>query len=140
MKSPLIAGTVYFLMLFALGFVMGTVRVLMVAPRLGEVAATLLEIPVMLIAAFFLCRWVIQKWRVPRRLDWRWLMVLWFLALLFIFESGLGVLLFGRTLAEQLATLTTAAGVLGLSAQLVAAFLPLLMPSGERPLSHRGKI
>lgn len=133
MKSSLIAGTVYFLLLFALGFVMGTARVLVVAPRLGEFAATLLEIPVMLAAAFFLCRWVIQRWHVPRRLDWRWLMVLWFLALLFVFESGLGVLLFGRTLAVQWGTLLTAVGVLGLSAQLVAAFLPLFMRSGEKP-------
>jgi hypothetical protein len=132
-KRSLIAGTVYFVLLFTLGLVMGTARVLVVAPQLGEVAATLLEIPVMLTAAFFLCRWVIQKWYVPHRLDWRWLMVVWFLALLFVFESGLGVLLFQRTLAEQWATLTSAAGVLGLSAQLVAAFLPLFMRSGGRP-------
>ena len=48
MKRPLIAATIYFLMLFALGFVLGTIRVLFVAPMLGVLSATLLEVPLML--------------------------------------------------------------------------------------------
>ena len=53
MIRALIAGTAFFLALFALGFVLGTLRVVFVAPRFGELAATFAEVPVMLIAAFF---------------------------------------------------------------------------------------
>jgi hypothetical protein len=127
-----IAGTSYFLALFALGFLLGTVRVLFVAPHLGTLAATLLEVPVMLTAAYFLCRWVLRRWRVPRNPGCRWMMVAWFLVLLFVFETVLGILLFGRSLSEQAAVLATPAGLLGLSAQVVAALLLVVAGNGKR--------
>lgn len=127
MNRPLTAASVYFLTLFTLGFILGTIRVLFVAPRIGELAATLLEVPLMLGAAFFLCRWVVGRWRVPPDLAARGVMVLWFLLLLVLFESLLGVALFGRTLGDIWAGLATPAGLVGLSAQAIAAFLPLLI-------------
>jgi hypothetical protein len=81
-KHALIAGAVYFLLLFALGFVLGTVRVVFVAPRVGELFATLTELPVMLSAAYFICRWVLRHWHVPPTTETRWTMVVWFFALL----------------------------------------------------------
>ena len=132
MNRALIAGTAFFLALFALGFVLGTLRVVFVAPRFGELAATFAEVPVMLIAAFFACRWAVRHWRVPRTIAIRWAMVLWFLALLFTFETLLGVILFGRTAAEQWAALATPAGLLGLSAQIIAALLPVLVGRREQ--------
>lgn len=130
-KRALIAGAVYFLLLFALGFVLGTVRVVFIAPHSGEVAATLAELPVMLIAAYFTCRWVLRHWHVPPATGTRWTMVVWFFALLMFFETLLGVALFGRSVAEQWAALTTPAGMLGLSAQIVAALLPVFIIAGE---------
>lgn len=133
MNRALIAGTAFFLGVFALGFGLGTLRVVFITPRLGELAATSAEVPVMLVAAFFTCRWAVQHWQVPRTVAIRWAMVLWFLALLFTFETSLGVVLFGRTPAEQWARLATPAGLLGLSAQIIAALLPVLV-------GRRGKI
>lgn len=127
MNRPFTAATVYFLALFALGFLLGTIRVLFVSPRIGELAATLLEAPLMLIAAFFLCRWVVGRWRVPPDLAARGAMVLWFLLLLILFETLLGIALFGRTLGEIWAGLATPAGLVGLTAQTIAALLPLLV-------------
>ena len=132
MNRALIAGTAFFLALFALGFVLGTLRVVFVAPRFGELAATFAEVPVMLIAAFFACRWAVRHWRVPRTAAIRWTMVLWFLALLFTFETLLGVVLFGRTAAEQWAALAMPAGLIGLSAQITAALLPVLVGRCEQ--------
>lgn len=132
MKRALIAGGAYFLALFALGFVLGTVRVMVVAPRYGELVATLAEVPVMLVAAIFTCRWALQHWQVPHAIGIRWIMVLWFLALLVVFEAALGAGLFGRTLTEQLASLTTPAGLLGLSSQIIAALLPLFVSNRKR--------
>jgi hypothetical protein len=131
MKRALIAASVYFLMLFALGFALGAIRVLAVAPRIGELAATLAEVPLMLTAAFFASRWTIARWHVPRDAAVRWAMVFWFLILLFVFETLLGTMLFGRTLAEQWPALATPAALVGLSAQIIAALLPLFVGKGE---------
>ena len=124
MIRALTIATAYFLALFALGFALGTVRVMFVTPRLGPLTATFAEAPIMLIAAFFFCRWVVHRWRAPRAIAMRWAMVLWFLVLLFAFESLLGAMLFGRTVAEQWAAVATPAGLVGLSTQLLAALFP----------------
>ncbi len=131
LKRALVAATAYFLALFALGFVLGTIRVVFVAPRFGQLAGTVAEVPVMLTAAYVICRWALNHWRVSPRSAIRWTMVLLFLVLLFIFETLLGLALFGRTLLEQWAALVTLAGVLGLSAQVIAALLPVFVGKGE---------
>jgi hypothetical protein len=97
MNRALTAATVYFLTLFALGFLLGSIRVLFVAPQIGVLGATLLEVPLMLAAASFL------------------------------FETLVGVALFGRTLGETWAGLATPAGLVGLTAQVIAALLPMLI-------------
>ena len=127
MKRALIAATVYFLVLFALGFILGTMRVLLVAPRIGVLGATLAEVPLMLTAAFFMCRWAVGRWQVPPTLSARGAMALWFLVLLAVFETLVGVALFGRTLAGTWAGLATSAGLFGLTAQAIAALLPLFV-------------
>lgn len=127
MKRALIAATVYFLVLFALGFIFGTLRVLFVAPRIGVLGATLLEVPVMLAAAFSACRWTVGRWQVPTALAVRGAMALWFLVLLALFETLVGVVLFGQTLAGTWSGLATPAGLIGLSAQIIAALLPLVV-------------
>jgi hypothetical protein len=132
MKRALIAATVYFLALFALGFVLGTIRVLFVAPQIGVLRATLLEVPAMLTAAFFLCRWTAARWQVSPALAARWVMGLWFLVLLALFETLLGVTVFGQTLDETWAGLATAAGLVGLTAQVIAALLPLFVGRGKQ--------
>jgi hypothetical protein len=131
-KRALIAASAYFLGLFALGFLLGTIRVVFVAPRFGELAATISEVPVMLIAAYFACRWAIRRWQVPSAIAVRLAMVPWFLALLFAFETVLGATLFGRSVAEQWAALGSPAGLVGISAQIIAALLPLFVGRGQR--------
>jgi hypothetical protein len=132
MKRGIVAATVYFLALFALGFVLGTIRVTLIAPRVGVLAATFAEVPIMLAAAYYTCRWAIRRWQVPTTPAIRWSMVLLFLVLLFLFETLLGSILFGRTLAAQWATLVTSAGLLGLGAQVIAALLPVFVGKGEQ--------
>jgi hypothetical protein len=110
-----------------LGFALGTIRVIFIAPRFGQLAAIFAEVPIMLVAAFFVCRWAVGHWQVPGTIAIRWAMVVWFLALLFTFETLLGAALFGRTVADQWGTLATPPGLLGLSAQLISALLPVLL-------------
>ena len=132
MKRALTSASAYVLTLFALGFVLGTIRVLFVVPQIGELAATIAEVPVMLTAGYFTCRWAIRRWQVPSTIAIRLAMVLWFLALLFVFEALLGATLFGRSVAEQWTALGSPAGLVGISAQIIAALLPLFVSKGER--------
>jgi hypothetical protein len=126
-KRAILAASVYFLALFSLGFALGTIRVLLIAPRFGPLAATIAEAPIMLIAAFWACRWTIRRWRVPRAIITRLAMALWFLVLLFLFEISMGSALFGRTISEQWAVLATSAGLIGLTAQVISALLPTVV-------------
>ncbi len=135
MKRAFIAGASYFLILFAFGFVLGTLRTIFVVPRIGELGATLAELPFMLIAALFACRWMLRRWQVPPDLAVRCSMTLCFLLLLALFETVGGAALFGRTMADQWAALITEAGLFGLSAQIIAAMLPVIF-LGRRIAKH----
>ncbi len=127
MRRALLAGADYFVCLFALGFALGAVRVLVLAPRVGALAATMIEAPSMLIAAWFACRWIISSMQVANSVIARWTMALSFFALLTAFEIGLGAAMFGRSPAQQLEEVLTPAGLLGLAAQIVAALLPVFL-------------
>lgn len=126
MTRALLAATLYFLLVFAAGFMLGAVRVMLVVPRLGGFAATLIEIPLMLAVAYFACRLVLDHWQVPPLPELRWAMAAWFVALLALGEWQLGILLFHRSAAQQWATLASPAGLAGLGAQLLAALLPVI--------------
>jgi hypothetical protein len=54
------AAVLYFLLVFGAGFVLGIWRVLVVVPLLGERAAELLEIPLMLAVIVAAARWVVR--------------------------------------------------------------------------------
>ena len=53
------AAVFYFLLVFGAGFVLGTVRVLLVVPLLGERTAELLEMPLMLGVIIAAARWLV---------------------------------------------------------------------------------
>jgi hypothetical protein len=61
------AGALYALIVFLIGFILGTIRVLIIVPRLGETAAVLLETPLILAASWFFCRWCVDRLDVPRK-------------------------------------------------------------------------
>ena len=65
------AGALYSIIVFLIGFILGTIRVLLVAPRLGETAAVIIEAPIMLAASWFVCRscvnWLDVGRTVPAR-------------------------------------------------------------------------
>ena len=131
LRRALTAATAYFLALFALGFILGTVRVMIMVPRFGVLASTIAEVPFMITAGYFICRWAIHNWHVSRASAFRWAMAIWFLVMLIAFETLLGVLLFGRSASAQWIVLATPAGLIGLSAQVIAALFPLFVGRKE---------
>ena len=55
------AGALYAIIVFPIGFVLGTIRVLLLVPRLGGTTAVVLEVPFMLTASWFVCRWCVDR-------------------------------------------------------------------------------
>lgn len=120
------AGALYALIVLLIGFILGTIRVLLIAPRFGETVAVLMETPFMLVASWFVCRWSVDRLHVRRRLPVRSLMgVVAFVALM-VAEFTIGGLLFGRSISAQLAAYGAASGAIGLAGQLVFATFPVV--------------
>lgn len=120
------AGAAYFAIVFAIGFVLGTVRVLLLAPSFGVFTATMLEAPIMLAASWIVCGRVVRWFAVEPQIPARLLMGLWALVLLFGAEVLLGLYGFGRSLAEQFVAIGESAGLVGLASQLAFAIFPVL--------------
>lgn len=120
------AGTVYFATVFLVGFALGTVRVLVIAPIIGQVPATVLELPIMLIASWLICAWTIRGFAVPSEVGIRCAMGALAFGLLMAAETILGVVAFERTLEQQLATYYQKGSMLGLMAQIAFALIPIV--------------
>ena len=119
------AGAVYAIIVFLIGFILGTIRVLLLPPRLGETIAVIVEAPVILAASWFVCRWCVDRPDVRRTVSARSLMGLVAFLVLMSVEVGRGAM-FGRSLVDQLATYGSAAGAIGLAAQVVFATFPVI--------------
>jgi hypothetical protein len=66
MRGVLRAGVLYFTIIFVIGFALGTIRVLLLVPRLGAVTSELIELPIILTAAWILCDRLITHLQVSR--------------------------------------------------------------------------
>ncbi len=65
MKETIKAGVVYFALVFAAGFVLGTLRTLWVVPRVGPRIAELAEAPIMVGISILAARWVVWRACIP---------------------------------------------------------------------------
>lgn len=119
-------ATLYFFAVFAAGFLLGTLRVLFVAPVLDELPAVLLELPLMLIVSWVACRAVTARVPVGNGFGARLAMGASAFVMLMVAEWALGVLAFGRSLSEIVVAYGEAAGLVGLLGQLGFALIPLL--------------
>jgi hypothetical protein len=125
MSASIKAGFAYFALVFALGFILGTARVLWLVPRLGETVAVLVELPVMLCASWIACGWLIGHLKISQRRQKAVMGALAF-TLLIAAEAGLGVFAFGQPFVEWMAELFRMPGILGLTSQIAFALMPLL--------------
>lgn len=135
-KTTILAGIAYFALVFALGFLLGTVRTFFVqdAPSSGRLVGVLIELPIMLSASWFLCRYAIRRFAVVSTVLARAVMGGLAFALLMLAELLVGALLFGRTPGQHFALYRDASYALGLVAQIGFSLMPLLqMRRGEKP-------
>lgn len=131
MHSVVLGGSSYFAIVFAAGFAFGTIRTLLVAPKIGETVAVALELPFMLAISWFSCRAVIRRFAVSDASVPRIAMGALAFALLMLAEALLAFLIFGRSLSEQGEAWMTTAGALGLGGQIAFAFFPLLQQAAR---------
>lgn len=126
MTRVLGAGAAYFGLIFLAGFVLGTLRVLVLRPHLDEFAAVALELPVMLVLSWWVAGRLTRGFAVPARAPERLAMGGVAFLMLILAEAALGVFGFGRDLAGHLAHYATLAGALGLAGQAGFALMPWL--------------
>jgi hypothetical protein len=128
----LMAGLSYGAAIFTLGFALGTLRELALAPIVGRDAIVLVEAPVILLAAWFAVAWLIRRHGVARIVGDRLAMGFTAFVLLMCGEAAVSVFAFGRTLAMHLHVYATMKGMLELVPQVAFALFPLLHLIRER--------
>jgi dipeptide/tripeptide permease len=122
----LLAGAAYFAIVFAAGFVLGALRVALVAPLVGETSAVVVELPVILTASWIACGWCVRRFDVAETVAPRLLMGAIAFALLMLAELCLSVVGLNRTFAEHVAALVSRPGLIGLAGQALFALFPAL--------------
>lgn len=118
------SGVLYFLAVFGAGFVLGVLRTLFVAPRVGVLAAVAIELPIVLALAW----WVSARLQRGSTLTLRGAALMGGTAfvLLMVAEASLSIALFGRTIAEHYALYADADHRLGFAGQIAFALIPWL--------------
>lgn len=127
------AAFAYFGSVFCVAFVVGVLRVLIVAPMIGELSAVSLEAPIMLAVSWVACGWCLTLFPVAPAASWHLAMGGIAFALLMAAEFGLAALLFSRAPITALQTWATPAGAVGLASQIAFAAVPVLHGRFARP-------
>jgi hypothetical protein len=120
-------GAVYFLIVFAAGFVLGVVRVLFLAPRVGTRVAELAEVPVMVVVIIVAARWSVRRYDLPPSLPPRLGVGLSALALMLVTEVAVVLWLQGVTLAQYVANRDPVAGTIYLVMLVAFGLMPVFV-------------
>ena len=123
MRTIILSSLSYFGLVFAAGFLLGIVRVVLLAPWLGERHAELLEMPVMLVVAYIASGYVLNQFRL---LDVKSAAMMGAIALLLLLalEFTLVLELRGLSVAEYLASRDPLSGAAYVFSLLVFGALP----------------
>ena len=121
------AGTVYFALVFAVGFVLGAIRTLWVVPRVGTRKAELTEMPVMLAVTILAARWTVLRLAVPPVLSARIGMGCIALVLMLVAEFGFVLWIRGLSTKEYFSTRDPVSGSAYYAMLVVFAVMPMLV-------------
>jgi type IV secretory pathway TrbD component len=118
---------VYFATVFGAGFVLGAVRTVFVAPRLGDRVAELAESPLMLLVVYLVARRLVRREsRLTTQMEWRavgWLA----LGLMLLSEFTVVLWIRGLSLSTYFANRDPVSGGVYLASLVVFATCPWLV-------------
>jgi hypothetical protein len=125
--SVVSVGLVYFVLVFGTGFILGSIRVPFLVPRLGVRWAELLEAPFMAAATYIAASFVVRRFNVPRSAAHRAAIGLLALSMLVCAELILATLLNRFTPAEYIASRDPVSGPVYFALLGLFAAMPWLM-------------
>lgn len=125
------AGGLYFGLVFAAGFALGTIRVIGLQPYLGASLARLAELPFMVVISYLAARRVTRLFGEASRDSWFAVGGLAFLMLM-VAEAVLGIFLFRTPPLAILRDLLTPVGLVSFGAQALVIILPALAAGWDR--------
>jgi hypothetical protein len=122
-----VPGVLYGCSMFAVGFVMGTIRTLFLVPIVGELIAVIFETPIMILLSFRMSKKYLTS---SSRYHWTpvaaAIMGIAAIVSLLLLEIGMGVLLFRQPFDQIERDFRSSKGIVGLAAQIVCSSFPLL--------------
>lgn len=134
------AGLLYFGTVFGVGFLLGIIRTLWIAPRFGTRAAELIESPFMLVVIICSARWILRRGVIAsRRFD---LLKVGFIALAMILvaEFTFVLLLRGISIADYFAERDPIAGTVYYIMLMAFALMPIFVCQEAREHAHPSKL
>jgi hypothetical protein len=120
------AAFAYASSVFIIGFALGAIRVLFLAPRIGSTLAVSIEAPVMLVFSWAIMKWIGPRLALPATPAAMVVLGLLAFGLLQLYEFSLAIFVFGRALRETLASFGVTAGAIRLAAQVAFGLIPVL--------------
>jgi hypothetical protein len=121
------AGIAYFGLVFGAGFLLGSIRVPFLVPRLGMRVAELIEMPIMLMVVLWSARIVVRRFAVPPSIAMRLSTGLIALGLLIAAEIALVVVLQRQSLSQYIASRDPVSGSVYLAMLGLYAGMPLIL-------------
>ncbi len=124
-------GAGYFGLVFAAGFALGTIRVVLLQPYLGSGASRLLELPVMVAISFMAARIIMRRAGAVERMDALTIGLVAFILLL-LAEMLIGSWLFRLPYSAIFTDAMTLIGFLNFLAQSLLIVFPAIVSALER--------
>lgn len=126
-RRLLSAAAIYFVIVFAVGLILGPMRVLWLEPWLGRTLAVLCEAPFLILAMWSGARWA-PAWAKLETGWWLRLMTgVAALAMQQVADLAVGFGLRGMTLSDQLAYFATPPGLIYAATLVLFAAMPLIV-------------
>ena len=122
-----IAGVAYFALVFGAGFILGSIRVPFLVPRLGERVAELIEMPFMFVVVLFSARFIIRRFALPTATPVRLSVGLVALGLLLAAELLLAAAFQSQSLGEYVASRDRVSGSVYLAMLVLFSVMPLIL-------------
>ncbi len=127
------AASLYFSIVFGAGFVLGTLRVLLLVPHVGERTAELIEMPLMLIVIVLAARWIVRHRLHDARPSLTILVGLLAMGLVLLADLGVGMILRDMAVAEVFLQRDPVSGTVYYLSLLVFAILPTFLSYWRQP-------